>query len=102
MVHSKAAKERRKADGKDLGKRKAAQARDAPVIPTGPHDGCCRPVPDARFVDEALVSVHKHHIGRHCGGYMEPYNMDEWWKEVRDSVNAKAKADSRGRIREPR
>jgi hypothetical protein len=48
----------------------------------GPHKGCCTPVPDVRFVNSEVVSVHMHHKGPDCGGYMDPYPLEEWWTEV--------------------
>lgn len=60
------------------------KARKAPVaLARGTYAGCCTPVPDVRFVNSQVVSVHMHHRGMYCGGIMEPYPLDEWWLGVR-------------------
>lgn len=43
---------------------------------------CCTPVPDVRFVNSEVVSVHMHHRGINCGGRMDLYPLAEWWLEV--------------------
>lgn len=47
-----------------------------------PYPGCCTPYPDARYVNQTLVSVHMHHNGVHCAGYLEPYPLEEWNAQV--------------------
>lgn len=43
---------------------------------------CCTPVPDVRFVNSEVVSVHMHHRGTFCGGKMDLYPLAKWWMEV--------------------
>lgn len=60
------------------------------VLPplNAPYAGCCKPYPDARFVNQVLVEINAHHIGRHCKGFLEPMDMEVWNAEV-DARNAR-------------
>lgn len=47
-----------------------------------PYPGCCRPFPDATFVNERLVKLYAHHQGPSCRGYLESMSMEEWHAEI--------------------
>jgi hypothetical protein len=48
----------------------------------GPYPGCCTPYPDARFVNEIMVELNAHHVGKRCRGFLEPIDREEWYAEI--------------------
>lgn len=47
-----------------------------------PFPGCCRPYPHAVFRKQKLVEVYRHHNGERCGGYLEPWPLEDFNAEV--------------------
>lgn len=61
-----------------------------------PYAGCCKPYPDATFEKQTLVSINAHHIGPHCGGYLEPMDLEEWNAEVARRPRPRLESKERG------
>lgn len=59
--------------------------------------GCCKPYPDAKFVDGCMVSLFSHHNGDYCKGMMEPMSIEEWDDEIdrRTSIGSRSRGDVR-------
>lgn len=58
------------------------------VEPEPSSSGCCKPYPDAKFVDGCMVSLFAHHNGDYCKGIMEPMSIEEWDDEIDRRVTA--------------
>lgn len=56
------------------------------------YPGCCKPYPDATFINQTLVRLDAHHTGPRCGGYREPMNMEDWHAAIDERRAAAARS----------
>lgn len=53
---------------------------------------CCKPYPDARFVDGVVVALFAHHQGEECRGDMQPMSLKEWNDEIHERASASSRS----------
>lgn len=67
--------------------------RPAEPEPEPTERSCCKPYPDATFVNGQLTLLFAHHNGPRCEGNLEPMSLKDW----NDDVGARTTAGRRSR-----